>query len=89
MQDTSGYVLYRTPPPICIGTPPAPQAEALAVPCREEPDQVGVGEGSLRVLKSDFQSGNAGNLYTPSDCADPTLEGMKGECERGPNPKEA
>jgi len=24
MQDTSGYVLYRKPPPICIGNPPAP-----------------------------------------------------------------
>ena len=24
MQDTSGYVLYRNPPPICIGNPPAP-----------------------------------------------------------------
>jgi hypothetical protein len=22
MQDTSGYVLYRKPPPICIGNPP-------------------------------------------------------------------
>jgi len=25
MQDTSGYVLYRNPPQICIGNPPAPQ----------------------------------------------------------------
>jgi hypothetical protein len=24
MQDTSGYVLYRKTPPICIGTPPSP-----------------------------------------------------------------
>jgi len=24
MQDTSGYVLYRKPPPICIGNPPSP-----------------------------------------------------------------
>ena len=26
MQDTSGYVLYRKPPPICIGNPPSPQS---------------------------------------------------------------
>jgi hypothetical protein len=24
MQDTSGYVLYRKSPPICIGNPPSP-----------------------------------------------------------------
>ena len=29
MQDTSGYVLYRNPPPICIGNPPSPE---LSVP---------------------------------------------------------
>ena len=25
MQDTFGYVLYRKPPPICIGNPPSPE----------------------------------------------------------------
>jgi hypothetical protein len=27
MQDTSGYVLYRKIPPICIGNPPSPVEE--------------------------------------------------------------